>query len=449
MEKQRQRAKAASNFEVDYNSQLKITAETEFTGYASLKEETKVLAVFRGAEACDQVATDEEAVLVLAKTPFYAECGGQAGDTGVITCGENCIFKVTDTKKVGNATIHIGRVELGSFSVGDTVKAEVDANARALICAHHSATHLLQAALRQVLGDHVAQKGSSVNTEHLRFDFSHAEPLTQEQLEAVEQLVNAAICRNFEVNTQVMDLEEAKSTGAMALFGEKYDSKVRVVRMGDFSCELCGGTHVARTGDIGMFKIVSDGGIAAGVRRIEAVVSTQAVAYVQKLVRELRESANLVKSDLLGVAQKVQATLEHGRELEHEVQGLKEKIALGAISSLMNSVVEINGVKCLTASLQDVEVKEMRTALDDIKNRLKSCVVLLASVVNGRVMLISGVTSDLTSKVKAGELVNFVAGQIGGKGGGRPDMAQAGGTDVAALPKAMEGVSAWLEEHLA
>lgn len=449
MEKQRQRAKAASNFEVDYNSQLKIGVDSEFTGYTSLKEESQIVALYRGVDAVEQVATDEEAIIVLGKTPFYAECGGQAGDIGVITCGENCVFRVLNTQKVGNAIIHIGRVELGSFSVGDVVKSEVDVSNRALTCAHHSATHLLQAALRMVLGVHVAQKGSSVSAEHLRFDFSHGEALTADQIEQVEQIVNRAIVANYKVTTDVMDLEEAKATGAMALFGEKYEAKVRVVRMGDFSCELCGGTHVKQTGDIGMFKIVSDGGIAAGVRRIEALTNNVALAYLQKLNRELRECANLVKSDVLGVSQKLQAVLEHGRELEHEVQTLKERIALGAISNLLNNVIEINGVKCLAATLEGVEVKEMRTALDDLKNRLRSGVVLLASVVNGRAMLIAGVTSDLTSKVKAGDLVNFVASQIGGKGGGRPDMAQAGGSNVDELPKAMASVSSWLEEHLA
>ena len=328
------------------------------------------------------------------------------------------------------------------------VVAEVDRDNRKLTCAHHSATHLLQAALRQVVGTHVNQKGSSVNAERLRFDFSNNEPLTEQQIAEVELLVNRAIANNLDVITNIMDLEEAKKTGAMALFGEKYEQQVRVVSMGDFSCELCGGTHVSRTGDIGFFKILSDSGIAAGVRRIEAVTNLAALSYVQKLTSELRNSAELLKSEVFAVSDKVKAALDHTRELEHENSALKEKLALSAVSGLMNSVTEINGVKTLIATFDGVEVKEMRTSLDDLKNRLKSAVIVLASVVDGRVFLISGVTKDLTSKVKAGDLVNHVASQIDGKGGGRPDMAQGGGTNVANLPKAMESVALWLEERL-
>ncbi len=449
MAKQKARAKAASNFEVDYNAQIKVAESTEFTGYDTLEQDTKIVAIYRGVDKVDSIATDEEAIIVLEKTPFYAERGGQIGDVGSILGNENCVFKVLNTKTAGNAIIHIGKVELGSFTVNDAVKAKVCAETRKQTCANHSATHLLQAALRKVLGDHVAQKGSSVNSEHLRFDFSHGEPLTQEQLDLVEQMVNAEICKNVPVITKVMDLESAKSLGAMALFGEKYDATVRVVSMEDFSCELCGGTHVTATGDIGLLKIVSDTGIAAGVRRIEAVTNKGAVLYVQKLANQLNESALILKSDVLGVAAKVQANVAYVREVEHTVSELKEKLVLKTISSLMSSIVEINGVKCLVETVNDIESKEMRVALDDIKNRIKSGVVLLASVVNGKVALIAGVTKDLTSKVKAGELVNFVASQIGGKGGGRPDMAQAGGTDVDVLPTVMKAVPAWLEEHLA
>ncbi len=448
MAQQRKRAKEASNFEVDYNAQLKVDVASEFTGYDTLTQEAKILAIYQNTAKVDSIATDEQAVIVLDKTPFYAERGGQIGDKGTISVGDHKIFKVTDTKVAGNAIVHVGQVQLGEFTVGDTVQANVCKCARSLTCAHHSATHLLQAALRQVLGDHVQQKGSSVTPEHLRFDFSHNEPLTDEQISEVELLVNKAVCQNLPVTTKVMDLEEAKKSGAMALFGEKYDAKVRVVRMGDFSCELCGGTHVHATGDIGFFKIVSDSGIAAGVRRIEAKTNLAALEYVQRLTHELQDSADIFKSDVYSVKGKIEAALEHSKSLEREVTTLKEKLALNAITSLLSNVTEINGVKTLVATLDGVEVKEMRIALDDIRNRLKSAVVLLASVVNGKIFLIAGVTKDLTSAVKAGELVNFVATQVGGKGGGRPDMAQAGGTDVAALPKAMESVASWLEEHL-
>lgn len=448
MDKQRARAKEASAFEVDYNSQLKIQSSTEFVGYSKLTEETEIEAIFKGVENTDALSTDEQGVIVLKSSPFYAECGGQAGDIGVIKADDNFVFRVSDTKKAGNAIIHIGKVELGSFVPGMKVVVEVDRDNRKLTCAHHSATHLLQAALRQVVGTHVNQKGSSVNAERLRFDFSNNEPLTEQQIAEVELLVNRAIANNLDVITNIMDLEEAKKTGAMALFGEKYEQQVRVVSMGDFSCELCGGTHVSRTGDIGFFKILSDSGIAAGVRRIEAVTNLAALSYVQKLTSELRNSAELLKSEVFAVSDKVKAALDHTRELEHENSALKEKLALSAVSGLMNSVTEINGVKTLIATFDGVEVKEMRTSLDDLKNRLKSAVIVLASVVDGRVFLISGVTKDLTSKVKAGDLVNHVASQIDGKGGGRPDMAQGGGTNVANLPKAMESVALWLEERL-
>ncbi len=444
---QRKRAKEASNFEVDYNAQIKTEVSTVFTGYDELASDASIMAIFRGSEKVDTIATDEEAILVLDKSPFYAECGGQVGDKGQIIAG-GYIFEVFDTKKVGNAILHVGKVKLGVFSTFDKVKAQVNTQNRSQICANHSATHLLQAALRKVLGNHVAQKGSSVTAEHLRFDFSHSDPLTDIQLKEVERLVNQEICLNLPVTTKVMNIDEAKATGAIALFGEKYDEKVRVVSMGDFSCELCGGTHVASTGNIGFFKIVSDSSIALGVRRIEACTNMPALAYVQEVAGELTHVATALKSEPLGVAQKTSQMLERIKELEKEVASYKEKLALNQISGLVNQVVMVNGVKTLTVTLKGVEVKEMRIALDDLKNRLQSAVILLASVVDGKIFLIAGVTKDLTTKVKAGELVNFVASQVGGKGGGRVDMAQAGGSDVVALPKAMESVSTWLTDHL-
>ena len=448
MEKQRQRAKSSSSFDVDYNNQIKTTLSSEFVGYDTLQSTAKILALYSGVEEVNSVATDEQAVMILDTTPFYAECGGQLGDKGRIKIGDSCLFKVTDTKKIGNAIIHIGKVELGSFDVGAEVEAVVCTKCRKLTCSNHSATHLLQAALKQVLGDHVNQKGSSVSRDQLRFDFSHGEQLTAEQIAEVEQIVNSVVCQNLTVDTKVMDLEEAKKSGAMALFGEKYDSKVRVVSMGDFSCELCGGTHVSRTGDIGFFKIMSDSGIAAGVRRIEACTNAKALEFVQNLAKELSNSASLLKSELFGVASKVENSLEHNKALEREVNALKEKLALSSVNSMINSAEDVNGVKVLISKLDNVEVKEMRVVLDDMKNRLGKCVVLLGSVVDSKVVLIAGVSKDMTSQIKAGELVNVAAQVVGGKGGGRPDMAQAGGTKVEELSNAIAQAKQWVAEKL-
>ncbi len=448
MAKQRERAKAASNFAVDYNRELRVAETTEFTGYDRLEDEAEVVSIFKGLESVTSVATDEEAVIVLDKTPFYAERGGQVGDTGLILGGDNFEFQVTDTRRAGNAVIHVGKVLLGEFSVGDHVRAQVAAQARSSIARHHSATHLLQSALREVLGDHVAQKGSYVSGDRLRFDFSHGEAVTAEELRHVEDLVNGYIMADLPVVTEVMDLEAAKATGAMALFNEKYEGRVRVVSMGDVSRELCGGTHVARTGNIGFFKVISDSGIAAGVRRIEAVTGFAALDYANSLNSELERSASLLRSETFGVYDKVSALEQHAKDLERQNTRLKEQLALAEARGLLGSVVSVNGVKTLVATLDGVQVPELRIVMDDLRNRLSSGVILLASVNDGRISFIAGVTKDLVSRIKAGELVKFVAAQVGGKGGGKPDMAQAGGTDVAKLPQAMNSVAGWLEEHL-
>jgi len=448
MAKQRERAKAASNFAVDYNRELRVAETTEFTGYDRLEDEAEVVSIFKGLESVASVATDEEAVIVLDKTPFYAERGGQVGDTGLILGGDNFEFQVTDTRRAGNAVIHVGKVLLGEFSVGDHVRAQVAAQARSSIARHHSATHLLQSALREVLGDHVAQKGSYVSGDRLRFDFSHGEAVTAEELRHVENLVNGYIMADLPVVTEVMDLEAAKATGAMALFNEKYEGRVRVVSMGDVSRELCGGTHVARTGNIGFFKVISDSGIAAGVRRIEAVTGFAALDYANSLNSELERSASLLRSETFGVYDKVSALEQHAKDLERQNTRLKEQLALAEARGLLGSVVSVNGVKTLVATLDGVAVPELRIVMDDLRNRLSSGVILLASVNDGRISFIAGVTKDLVSRIKAGELVKFVAAQVGGKGGGKPDMAQAGGTDVAKLPQAMNSVAGWLEEHL-
>lgn len=447
MDKQRARAKEASSFGVNYNDMLKLDVETTFTGYKSLVEQTRIVGIYQGTDEVASLATGDEAVLVLEQTPFYAESGGQVGDTGVIRT-DSGLFAVTDTRKAGKAVIHKGYMEQGSLQSGATVTAEVDAARRQAIALNHSVTHLLHAALRQALGDHVAQKGSLVGAERMRFDFSHFEGLTMATLRRIEELVNAQIRANHEVATRLMDLDSAKASGAMALFGEKYEDDVRVVTMGDYSTELCGGTHAGRTGDIGVFKIVSEGGIAAGVRRIEAVTGKGAIDFMHQLDEQIEETAALVKGDHFSLAEKVRQVIDKSKSLERELEQLKAKLAAQAGTDLLGKVIDINGQKALIATLEGVEAKSLRTTMDELKNQLHSAVILLATVADGKVNLIAGVTQDLTGKVKAGELVNLVAQQVGGKGGGRPDMAQAGGTEPAALPAALTAAQAWLSERL-
>ena len=448
MEKQRERAKGASHFAVDYNKLLKIEQESCFVGYGSLvAKDEAIVALIQQDQEVELVREGEEALLVLANTPFYAESGGQLGDTGLIISGDN-VFAVTDTVKLGQAIVHKGYVERGQFQLGEKVAAEVDAARREQTALHHSVTHLLHAALRKVLGGHVAQKGSQVGADRLRFDFSHFEAMTTATIRWVEEIVNAEIRKNHPVETRVMNIEDAKQSGAMALFGEKYDDEVRVVSMGDFSTELCGGTHTSRTGNIGFFKIITESGVAAGIRRIEAVAGQAAIDYMHQLGEQLEETASLVKGDQFSIAVRVRQFLDRTRLLERELEQLKAKLASSAGASLLSQVVRVNGQQVLVARLDDIDPKGLRTSMDELKNRMQSGVLLLATVSDGKVSLIAGVTTDLTGKVKAGELVNQVARQVGGKGGGRPDMAQAGGTEPAALPAALESVIPWLEERL-
>ncbi|MGK4474407.1 alanine--tRNA ligase [Aeromonas molluscorum] len=447
MAKQRARAKEASSFGVNYNDVLKLDFETPFTGYQALTEQTCVLAIYKDGVQVSGLIAGEEAVVVLEKTPFYAESGGQVGDTGIIKVDDG-IFAVTDTRKAGKAIIHTGYLELGTLEEGDAVVAEVDDERRQAVALNHSVTHLLHAALRQALGDHVTQKGSLVGAERMRFDFSHFEGLTMATIRRIEELVNAQIRANHDIATQVMDLEAAKAAGAMALFGEKYEEDVRVVRMGDYSTELCGGTHAKRTGDIGFFKIIAESGIAAGIRRIEAVTGKGAIDFLHQLAEQIEEAAALVKGDQFSLGSKVRQLLDKSKLMERELEQLKAKLAAQAGSDLLSHVVEINGQKVLIAALDDVDPKSLRGMLDELKNRMKSGVVLLATSGEGKVNLIAGVTQDLIGKVKAGELVNLVAQQVGGKGGGRPDMAQAGGTQPEAVPAALQSVHSWLEERL-
>ena len=447
MEEQRRRARESSGFGADYNAMIRVDGASEFKGYDHLELNGKVTALFIDGKAVDSVSAGQEAVVILDQTPFYAESGGQVGDKGELK-GTGFSFAVSDTQKYGQAIGHIGKVASGSLKVGDAVQADVDEARRQRIRLNHSATHLMHAALRQVLGTHVAQKGSLVNDKALRFDFSHFEAMKPEEIRAVEDLVNAQIRRNLAIETNIMDIDAARASGAMALFGEKYDDRVRVLRMGDFSTELCGGTHAARTGDIGLFRITSESGTAAGVRRIEAVTGEGAMAMLHAQSDQLSDIAQLLKGDSHNLGEKVRAALERTRQLEKELQQLKEQAAAQESANLSSKAEEINGVKLLVSELTGVEPKMLRTMVDDLKNQLGSTIVVLATVADGKVSLIAGVSKDVTDRVKAGELVGMVAQQVGGKGGGRPDMAQAGGTDASALPAALASVKGWVSAKL-
>ncbi|EJL6264236.1 alanine--tRNA ligase [Vibrio cholerae] len=433
MEEQRQRAREAGQFGTDYNSLIKSATNTEFCGYTASRGQCVVREMFVEGAEVSTLSAGDKAIIVLDNTPFYAESGGQCGDTGVLKTDAG-IFHVEDTQKLGNAIAHHGVLAQGVLATGDQVDAIVDEKRRAAISLNHSATHLLHAALRKVLGEHVAQKGSLVRAETLRFDFSHLEAMTPAEIKEVERLVNQEIRHNHNIETNIMNIDEAKAKGAMALFGEKYDDQVRVLSMGDFSTELCGGIHASNTGDIGLFKIISEGGIAAGIRRIEAVTGEGALDYLdaQQAQHDAKVSEMAAKAKLL----------------EKEIQQLKDKLAAKESAGLINQVKQIAGVNVLVAQLNGADNKALRGMVDDLKNQLSSGIIMLGNVAEGKVGLIAGVTNDLTNKVKAGELVNMVALQVGGKGGGRPDMAQAGGTDAHALPSALESVDAWIAERL-
>ncbi|HDT3151116.1 TPA: alanine--tRNA ligase [Morganella morganii subsp. morganii] len=447
MEEQRRRARENSGFGADYNSLIKVDKRSDFSGYDHNEQAATIVALYKEGQPVTELNAGDEGLVILDKTAFYAESGGQVGDTGVLSSND-AQFSVLDTQKYGQAIGHAGRVDSGKLTVNHKITAKIDEERRNAIRLNHSATHLMHAALRQVLGEHVSQKGSLVNDKYLRFDFSHFEAMTLAQIREVEALVNAEIRKNEPVVTELMDLEEAKAKGAMALFGEKYDERVRVLSMGDFSTELCGGTHAARTGDIGLFRIISESATAAGIRRIEAVTGAGALESVNQQSDALSAVAQLVKSDEAGVSEKVKAALDKIRTLEKELQQLKEQQAAQESSSMTKDAVSVNGVKLLVKQLTNAEPKMLRTMVDDLKNQLSSGIIVLSTISDDKVSLIAGVTKDLTGKVKAGELVAFIAEQIGGKGGGRPDMAQAGGTDTAALPAAMASVESWVASHL-
>jgi alanyl-tRNA synthetase len=444
MEAQRERARAASRFGVDLRGGVTLDARTTFCGYESLEEVGVVTALFRDGAPVESLAAGESGQVVLDRTPFYAESGGQVGDVGVLE-GEHARFRVSDTRKLGAAHGHVGTLEQGSLRVGDRVTARVDAETRQATRLNHSATHLLHAALRKVLGPHVTQKGSLVAPDRLRFDFSHFQPVTAEELERVERMVNAEIRRNAPAETRLMKYDEAVAAGAMALFGEKYDDVVRVLSLGDFSTELCGGTHVGRAGDIGLFRIVSESGVAAGVRRIEAVTGEEALDHAAAAEAALRNVAGLVRGTPADVEDKVRQLLERTRKLERELAAARARLASGQGTDLAAQAADVAGLKVVAARLDGADAQALRQAVDSLKEKLGAAVIVLgAPTDDGKVVLVAGVTPNATARVKAGELVGHVAAQVGGKGGGRPDFAQAGGTDPAKLDEALAGVAAWV-----
>ncbi|KII27229.1 alanyl-tRNA synthetase [Pseudomonas fluorescens] len=448
MEAQRVRARSASSFGLDYNTLVKVDVATEFTGYADTSGSAKIVAIYKDGQSVDVLNEGEEAVIVLNQTPFYAESGGQIGDCGFLQAG-SARFDVRDTTKTGGAFLHHGVLDSGSLTIGAPVETHVDAEVRHATSLNHSATHLLHAALRQVLGEHVQQKGSLVDSQRLRFDFSHFEAIKPEQLKALEDIVNAEIRKNSAVETEETDIETAKQKGAMALFGEKYGDNVRVLSMGgDFSVELCGGIHANRTGDIGLLKIISEGGVASGVRRIEAVTGAAALAYLNAAEEQLKEAANLVKGSRDNLIDKLSAVLERNRLLEKQLEQLQAKAASAAGDDLSASALDVKGVKVLSVRLDGQDGKALLALVDQLKNKLGRAVILLGSVHEEKVVLVAGVTKDLTGQLKAGDLMKQAAAAVGGKGGGRPDMAQGGGTDAGALDAALALTVPFVEQGL-
>jgi len=449
MAAQRGRARAASQFTVGASGDLQIDASTTFTGYDHLADTARIEALFFDGKLVERLETGQSGQVVLDKTPFYAESGGQVGDRGQLETAA-ARFEVQDTRKQGNrAFVHSGTLTEGVLAVGETVNARVDAARRQATVLNHSGTHLLHAALRTVLGEHVQQKGSLVGPDRLRFDFAHYEPVTPAQLAEIENLVNAEIRANAAAETRVMSIEDAMASGAMALFGEKYGADVRVLSIGDFSVELCGGTHVQHAGDIGLLKIVSETGIASGVRRIEAVTGERALQWVAASEQRLQRISELVKASREDVDEKVSQVLEKNRALEKELQQLKGRLASSQGTDLASQAVEVDGMKVLAARLDGADNKVLRDTLDQLKNKLGSAAVVLGTVNGDKVSLVAGVTRDRTDRIKAGELVNAVASRVGGKGGGRPDMAQAGGTEPEHLDAALQSVADWVREQLA
>ncbi|MDD2801674.1 MAG: alanine--tRNA ligase [Methylococcales bacterium] len=448
MSAQRDRARSASSFGADYDQDIKLDSQTEFTGYEHLQDQAKIVGLFKKGQPVDRLQDGDEGIVVLDKTPFYGESGGQAGDNGTIEA-DGAVFKVSDTQKQGgNLFLHKGRLVSGSLQQDQSVVAHVNIEDRKATELNHSATHLLHAALRQLLGEHVTQKGSLVNPERLRFDFAHFEPVTASEIATIERVVNEQIRLNKPVAAQIMTKEDAVKAGAMALFGEKYGNEVRVLKIGEFSTELCGGTHVERAGDIGSFKIISETGVAAGVRRIEAVTGAACIEWLESRDKALASIAGLVKSSPDKASEKVEQLLEKNKLLEKQLERLQAKLASAAGDELIAKAADIDGIKVLAVKLDDVDSKSLRDLVDQLKNKLGSSAVVLAVVEGDKVSLTAGVSKDVMGRVKAGDLVNFVATKVGGKGGGRPDLAQAGGNDPSGLSAALEQVSGWVKEQL-
>jgi alanyl-tRNA synthetase len=448
MSGQRDRARAASKFSAAGGDAIKTDLESSFSGYEGTESSDEVVALFNDGKPVDKLSVGEDGVVILSSTPFYAESGGQTSDTGTISAGDHS-FTVVDTQKSGKAIVHYGSVQAGEISVGDKIDARVDAERRQAIRLNHSATHLMHAALRDVLGDHVQQKGSLVAPDRLRFDFSHDEGVTTEQIGKIEAIVNDEIRRNVAADTQLMSYDDAVASGAMALFGEKYDDEVRVLNFGDFSIELCGGTHVDRTGDIGVFKITHEGGIASGVRRIEAVTGKGALEWLGGNQQVLENVAGLLKSQPEQVATKIDQLLKRNKDLEKELAAAKQALVTGVSGDRSDDVQEVGGIKVLVTRIDGADAKTLRDAVDRYKDKLQSAIVVLGSVDDGVVRLAAGVTKDNTDRIRAGDLIKPVAEQVGGKGGGRPDFAQAGGNNAEALDDALASVSAWVAEQLA
>jgi alanyl-tRNA synthetase len=450
MEGQRAKARASSQFSVVATGKLSLSSDapTAFTGYEGTRSSSVVIELFADGKSVDKLSVGEDGAVILSSTPFYAESGGQIGDTGVLSSGDHS-FTVVDTQKSGKAIVHYGSVQAGEISIGDEVDAHVDADRRQAIRLNHSATHLMHAALRSVLGDHVQQKGSLVAPDRLRFDFSHYEGVTNEQLQEIENIVNEEIRRNVAADTELMTYDDAIKSGAIALFGEKYGDKVRVLNFGDFSIELCGGTHVSRTGDIGVFKITHEGGVASGVRRIEAVTGKGAIDWLDANQQTLNDIAGLLRSPADQASAKVEQLIKRNKELEKELAAARQALVTGTAADRTEDVQEIDGIKVLATRIDGADAKTLREAVDRYKDKLQSAIVVLGSVDDGVVRLAAGVTKNNTDRIRAGDLIKPVAEQVGGKGGGRPDFAQAGGNNPEALDKALGSVSAWVVEHLA
>jgi len=449
---QKQQARAASQFNAVEKLVINLEQGTQFTGYDTLQGHARVLAIYSNGQQVQAINAQEEALLILNASPFYAESGGQVGDKGLISChrgaANEAVFEIIDTQKQGEHFIHKGILRSGTLAEGDEVDASVAAENRAAIALNHSATHLLHAALRKVLGAHVTQKGSLVSADRLRFDFSHQAAVTAAELAQIEAMVNAEILRNSPVSKQIMGMEQAMNKGAMALFGEKYGDEVRVVSMGDFSTELCGGTHVERTGDIGLFKFVSESGVAAGVRRVEAVTGKGALALVERQEALLKQVCDVVKTNADSLVEKVQQLMSANKALERELEQTRIKLASAGGSDMGSGAQAINGVNVLVKTVEGLNARTLRETVDQLKNKLGTAIVVLACIEEGKASIVAGVSKDVCERVKAGDLVNMVASHVGGKGGGRPDMAMAGGPDVAGLPAGLAAVPAWVEARL-